>query len=141
MNYSVNFGRLAVASKPTAVRNSGRMRLAFLGDFSGRANRGALDIGEALAARKPPPVDVDNLDEVVRALDVTLTLPLGPRGGAREVVLASLDAFHPDELHGAVDVFAELAGLRRRLNTTRSEERRVGKECVSTCRSRWSPYP
>src|SRR3546814_8227186 len=26
---------------------------------------------------------------------------------------------------------------RRRL---RSEERRVGKECVSTCRSRWSPY-
>src|SRR3546814_2402014 len=27
--------------------------------------------------------------------------------------------------------------LRRR---ERSEERRVGKECVSTCRSRWSPY-
>src|SRR3546814_3821836 len=26
---------------------------------------------------------------------------------------------------------------RRKL---RSEERRVGKECVSTCRSRWSPY-
>src|SRR3546814_11593773 len=25
--------------------------------------------------------------------------------------------------------------------TDRSEERRVGKECVSTCRSRWSPYP
>src|SRR3546814_16487366 len=30
---------------------------------------------------------------------------------------------------------------RNRLNgTLRSEERRVGKECVSTCRSRWSPY-
>src|SRR3546814_10992706 len=28
-------------------------------------------------------------------------------------------------------------GIERR---TRSEERRVGKECVSTCRSRWSPY-
>src|SRR3546814_3803395 len=25
-------------------------------------------------------------------------------------------------------------------NEERSEERRVGKECVSTCRSRWSPY-
>src|SRR3546814_15143400 len=25
-------------------------------------------------------------------------------------------------------------------DTNRSEERRVGKECVSTCRSRWSPY-
>src|SRR3546814_13536178 len=27
-----------------------------------------------------------------------------------------------------------------RVMLTRSEERRVGKECVSTCRSRWSPY-
>src|SRR3546814_1678308 len=27
-----------------------------------------------------------------------------------------------------------------RLLILRSEERRVGKECVSTCRSRWSPY-
>src|SRR3546814_11398640 len=26
------------------------------------------------------------------------------------------------------------------LNLLRSEERRVGKECVSTCRSRWSTY-
>src|SRR3546814_15801279 len=26
------------------------------------------------------------------------------------------------------------------LDLARSEERRVGKECVSTCRSRWSPY-
>src|SRR3546814_15847846 len=25
-------------------------------------------------------------------------------------------------------------------DVARSEERRVGKECVSTCRSRWSPY-
>src|SRR3546814_15742371 len=40
-------------------------------------------------------------------------------------------------------------GLRRRCSQSswglaravgRSEERRVGKECVSTCRSRWSPY-
>src|SRR3546814_18676495 len=26
------------------------------------------------------------------------------------------------------------------MQVMRSEERRVGKECVSTCRSRWSPY-
>src|SRR3546814_1526236 len=26
------------------------------------------------------------------------------------------------------------------MQARRSEERRVGKECVSTCRSRWSPY-
>src|SRR3546814_18599842 len=32
---------------------------------------------------------------------------------------------------GAIKVFTDVM---------RSEERRVGKECVSTCRSRWSPY-
>src|SRR3546814_17148757 len=30
--------------------------------------------------------------------------------------------------------------LRACQSSGRSEERRVGKECVSTCRSRWSPY-
>src|SRR3546814_14023898 len=29
---------------------------------------------------------------------------------------------------------------RWHIQRQRSEERRVGKECVSTCRSRWSPY-
>src|SRR3546814_5028013 len=34
-------------------------------------------------------------------------------------------------------------GVRRAkaFQPLRSEERRVGKACVSTCRSRWSPYP
>src|SRR3546814_5935622 len=32
------------------------------------------------------------------------------------------------------------AGMGVGLRSARSEERRVGKECVSTCRSRWSPY-
>src|SRR3546814_11719685 len=32
------------------------------------------------------------------------------------------------------------ANRQDREKTPRSEERRVGKECVRTCRSRWSPY-
>src|SRR3546814_17252733 len=36
-------------------------------------------------------------------------------------------------------IVLEGKGLER-LQLGRSEERRVGKECVSTCRSRWSPY-
>src|SRR3546814_12693206 len=32
-----------------------------------------------------------------------------------------------------------VSGDGDRLRSPRSEERRVGKECVSTCRSRWSP--
>src|SRR3546814_9263247 len=33
-----------------------------------------------------------------------------------------------------------LEGGKAAGEAARSEERRVGKECVSTCRSRWSPY-
>src|SRR3546814_11884122 len=33
-----------------------------------------------------------------------------------------------------------VAELEAAVNAARSEERRVGKECVSTCRSRWEPY-
>src|SRR3546814_3608070 len=32
------------------------------------------------------------------------------------------------------------SGWTRYARKVRSAERRVGKECVSTCRSRWSPY-
>src|SRR3546814_20869857 len=35
---------------------------------------------------------------------------------------------------------AKILGLKDDDILTRSEERRVGKECVSTCRSRWTPY-
>ena len=39
-------------------------------------------------------------------------------------------------------MLGELQSLHRRINALedRSEERRVGKECRLTCRSRWSPY-
>src|SRR3546814_13669354 len=53
--------------------------------------------------------------------------------------------FSPILLHGNVrnDTAESRWSLNCRLTglfTPRSEERRVGKECVSTCRSRWSPY-
>src|SRR3546814_12925332 len=40
---------------------------------------------------------------------------------------------------GALELTAAIR-LRKDIEGERSEERRVGKECVSTCRSRWSPY-
>src|SRR3546814_7892671 len=43
---------------------------------------------------------------------------------------------HPVGIPAAVP---DAEGARRGAEK-RSEERRVGKECVSTCRSRWSPY-
>src|SRR3546814_16469926 len=39
------------------------------------------------------------------------------------------------------DMPRELQQLGRTLRTWSSEARSVGKECVRTCRSRWSPYP
>src|SRR3546814_17759326 len=53
---------------------------------------------------------------------------VGAVEGIREACLA-LD--YP-VVSGNVSLYNETNG--------RSEERRVGKECVSTCRSRWSPY-
>src|SRR3546814_5262780 len=41
--------------------------------------------------------------------------------------------------HTANEACGDCHGCRKHFHT-RSEERRVGKECVSTCRSRWSPY-
>src|SRR3546814_20538887 len=45
-------------------------------------------------------------------------------------------AIHGTALGGGCEV---ALGCHYRI-AVRSEERRVGKECVSTCRSRWSPY-
>src|SRR3546814_18769050 len=44
-----------------------------------------------------------------------------------------LRVLHPDKDETIAEVRAVFADER-------SEERRVGNECVSTCRSRWSPY-
>ena len=46
-----------------------------------------------------------------------------------------------EEVRQILTVFSE-TNLKTFLSqeNVRSEERRVGKECVSTCRSRWSPY-
>src|SRR3546814_8687810 len=40
--------------------------------------------------------------------------------------------------HCDADLYKERNKIERFFNKLRSEERRVGKECVSTCRSRWS---
>src|SRR3546814_10535586 len=46
----------------------------------------------------------------------------------------------PNRLGFLLGVISKLLTPMRKVSISRSEERRVGKECVSTCRSRWSPY-
>src|SRR3546814_14850048 len=60
--------------------------------------------------------------------------------GKRIVVLAGSVQFdYVASLANSFGIRAPLISVND-LQEGRSEERRVGKECVSTCRSRWSPY-
>src|SRR3546814_14060609 len=58
----------------------------------------------------------------------------GPRAGTARGAAAVPDGFARSEADRPGRPLEDPHPLRR------SEERRVGKECVSTCRSRWSPY-
>src|SRR3546814_12435059 len=49
-------------------------------------------------------------------------------------------AGHPEGSPDIAPAALEAALAWKNAFAERSEERRVGKECVSTCRSRWSPY-
>src|SRR3546814_16190031 len=78
------------------------------------------------------PVKRSHLSEVIAAL-------LGYHSYAA-LTVEEADAtkvLHLDDAE--IIVLNQALGLER-ANGLRSEERRVGKECVSTCRSRWSPY-
>src|SRR3546814_1153779 len=58
---------------------------------------------------------------------------VGGSGTGKSVLMRSIIGLQtPAE--GEIEVYGKT------LDTIRSEERRVGKECVSTCRSRWSQY-
>src|SRR3546814_20879463 len=63
-----------------------------------------------------------------------VSLHLRGEAGARQVEGARLGLAH---IVGGIPDFGSACAVHI---LERSEERRVGKECVSTCRSRWSPY-
>src|SRR3546814_19696929 len=82
---------------------------------------------------------------------------LGAKGGVGHDQVGGRELGRGDRLPDAVEVGADVdqlvvgdrhqghtladhAGYGDHRRLQRSEERRVGKGCVSTCRSRWSPY-
>src|SRR3546814_13771296 len=72
-------------------------------------------------------------------------LSMLPLGIALPFVITSHDSYQwlllgALGLSGVVVQLSLTGALRLAPVAVRSEERRVGKECVSTCRSRWSPY-
>src|SRR3546814_15126339 len=91
---------------------------------------------EAVGARRPHHravigvADRERLGERIMERDVGAA-EIAHRIGAVDTVRAAMRG----------QPLVHLAAVPRLvLHRPRSEERRVGKECVSTCRSRWSPY-
>src|SRR3546814_19678673 len=80
---------------------------------------------------------------LVHGLDYDDTHARGVIHGTASVLPTVLALAARDDRSGADLVAAYVLGMEAatRLGAVaRSEERRVGKECVRTCRSRWSPY-
>ena len=85
-----------------------------LGDFSGRTNRGLCDSKAALDVR-PRQFDRDNLEELMRELDVRLDKTLVGDDQSVVIRFSEIDDFEPDELFEKVTMFSSLKSTRDRL--------------------------
>src|SRR3546814_13779727 len=77
----------------------------------------------------PPARRRGSKPDAVKAIPIPEASPPARRRGSK---------LREDRVSGEVD--GSPPARRRGSKLERSEERRVGKGCVSTCRSRWSPY-
>src|SRR3546814_14814316 len=77
----------------------------------------------------------DEADGAARVTLLDTAHHVARHAAARREVFNAQPPFDPPGANEPAQQAHSLAG------GARSEERRVGKECVSTCRSRWSPYP
>ncbi len=127
MEYNVSFGRLGTK---TRAAPGPAFRVALLGDFSGRANAGVLETGQALAGRKPHKADVDTLETLLTRLSPGIAVPLDGAQAVLSVPIRSMDDFHPDQLVENLPVFAELLDLRRNLKS-KSGFDRAAREVLS----------
>ena len=89
----------------------------------------AYDIAEAVSKKQGRRVAANS---VYRILDLFVNANLSRRVESANAYIANA---HPDCEHDCIFLVCDVCGRVRR-----SEERRVGKECIEPCRSRWSPY-
>ena len=102
-------GRSRFDGPPT---NETPFRILLIGDFSGRATRGAV---ESLADRRPVAIDRDNFETVLERLGAGLNLPAEREGPGLALRFRCLDDFHPDRIYANQELFQALRALRARL--------------------------
>jgi type VI secretion system ImpB/VipA family protein len=108
MPYKPSFGTIQGAGEPIATpRPESPFRIAVLGDFSGRQNRSEIGSPADIAARRLVRVTRDTLDDVMAKMGVALEVPVGDGGEMVSLHFASLDDFHPDQVHDRVDQIAD----------------------------------
>jgi type VI secretion system protein ImpC len=87
-------------------------RIAILGDFSGRVNRGIFD-EKTIGKRRAVLVDRDNFDEVLSHSGAEIDLAF--EDSSSHLRFSELDDFHPDRIFQHLETFHKLRELRGRL--------------------------
>src|SRR3546814_15301667 len=95
-----------------------------------------------------PASPISRLSLIGAAVLLSLTLGGCANDEARRITFATWKQAEPVPqpqlvqvpVHHTVVFPAAAGAVTETEREARSEERRVGRECVSTCRSRWSPY-
>ncbi len=99
----ISFGTLQIPGAPIEpAKPDAPFRIVVLADYSGRQSRGVTGLSKDIAARRLIRVTRENLDEWMAKLGVCLHLPIGARGELIALPFASLDDFHPDQIHDRV---------------------------------------
>jgi len=95
-------------------------------------------VGEVSSLQKKlPPVDRTRLDQYLGDIrEVERRIQKSSKEAQTELSLPTLPTGVPKDVEAHIKLMFDLQVLAWQANITRSEERRVGKEC----RSRWSPY-
>src|SRR5258708_7953835 len=96
-------------------------RIALVGDWSGRGNRGLFAASAELADWRPLLVDRDNLDQVMARLGLKLRLALADDPSQLLTIdFNELADFHPDRLFERLEMFESLRRTRAKLRNPRT---------------------
>ncbi len=93
-------------AQPEPAEPDAPFRILVAGDFGGRAARGQLEGGAALAGRRILKVDRDTLDDALGSIAPEVSVPAGSRRATLR--LREMDDFHPDRIFARVERFAAL---------------------------------